>query len=169
MPWSIWCLSLNHYCIGSTNHHLNRPDCHSLHGIRPAFCLNWSQIVAINVGTFCGLSLNSRLLSVFPSFESFCDPLYVQPPLPRHHSWGGLLHVPSFGQMCSLFATISNLRAGFLLALQLGRFVHTALCGHPDHKADNPFPHLTTDNLRFCSMSKSLKLLERRPLTLFLD
>ena len=168
MPWSIWCLSLNHYCIGSTNHHLNRPDCHSLHGIRPAFCLNWSQIVAINVETLRSLSLYSRLFPlVLPSFGSFAG-LGPAPQCPGIIH-GGLLHVPSFGQMCSLFATISNLRAGFLLALQLGRFVHTALWGHPDHKADNPFPHLTTDNLRYCSMSKSSKLLERRPLTLFLD
>ena len=83
-------------------HHLNRPDCHSLRGIKPAFCLNWSQIVAINAGTFCGLSLNSRLLSVFPSFESFCDPFYVQPPLPRHHSWGGSYMFPHLGK-CALF------------------------------------------------------------------
>lgn len=83
-------------------HHLNRPDCHSLHGIKPAFCLNWSQIVAINAGTFRGLSLNSRLLSVFPSFESFCDPFYVQPPLPRHHSWGGSYMFPHLGK-CALF------------------------------------------------------------------
>ena len=58
----------------------------------------------------------------------------------------GLLHVASFGQMCPLFAAISNLRAPHcLLALQLAP--------HPDlsksHKADidnHHFPPLTIND-----------------------
>ena len=58
----------------------------------------------------------------------------------------GLLHVASFGQMCPLFAAISNLRPPHcLLALQLAP--------HPDlsksHKADidnHHFPPLTIND-----------------------
>ena len=58
----------------------------------------------------------------------------------------GLLHVASFGQMCPLFAAISNLRPPHcLLALQLA--------SHPDlsksHKADidnHHFPPLTIND-----------------------
>ena len=103
--------------------------------------------MAINVGTLRSLSLNSRLFPVLPSFGSFAV-LGPVPQCPGIIHWG-LLHVPSFGQMCSLFAPISNLRARFL-----------QLAPHADlstgHKADNHFPHLTTDNLRFSSILYAL-------------
>ena len=97
--------------------------------------------MAINVGTLRSLSLNSRLFPlVLPSFGSFA----VLGPAPQCPGiiHGGLLHVPSFGQMYSLFAPISNLRARFLQLAPPSRFVHWPQSRQPLPSFDNRQPQV---------------------------
>ena len=150
-----------YYCL----RHLNRPYCHSLHDSRPAFCLNWSQIVAINVGTLRSLSLNSRLFPVLPSFGSF-GVFRHSPHCP------GIIHGGAL--TCSLiWANVLSFCGHFQFEGGFPACAATCppppICRLATKQTNNHFPNLTTDNLLYalpcwqCQPSKVAALLDQAP------